>query len=280
MSGGWIKWQKDLETDPRVLRMARKIAGRFALVDHDVTLQTDFCNAPPLQIGTSVTLVCGALVRMWSYADTHIRADDVLEVGPEELNQIVDLPGFAAICPADWLEIVDDENVKLPDYQEHNGVVAKRKAMTAKRVQRHRNAGVTPEPLPDQDQDQDQDQTIDPPSVDRVTKTEKHKRASKRCPKDFEITDDMKTWSAKECPNVNLERQTAVFRDHEFKNARKDWPATWRNWMRRAQDEYRPGASGRNGAPPVATNFAEKRYEGTPDEELPDCYKQEMQSHG
>ena len=53
---------------------------------------------------------------------------------------------------------------------------------------------------------------------------------------------------------MNLARETAKFRDHTFKGARSDWPGTWRNWIRRADDSAaaapsRPGRYvGRYGA--------------------------------
>ncbi len=157
--GGWIKWQKSLDTDPRVLKMAREFRQTYGL---SVAREgRDLCNDPVTLTLPSITLVCGALVRFWSYADTHIRKDDTLDIGPLELNELVGLPGFAQSCPPDWLEIVDENTLKLPNYQEHNGVEAKRKAMTQKRVARHRhkkpegNARVTVHTLPDQDQDQD-----------------------------------------------------------------------------------------------------------------------------
>lgn len=45
-----------------------------------------------------------------------------------------------------------------------------------------------------------------------------------------------------ECPQVNLEAEHRVFIDYWIaqpgqKGVKTDWPATWRNWMRRKQDE-------------------------------------------
>ena len=60
------------------------------------------------------------------------------------------------------------------------------------------------------------------------------KRPAKKCPKDFEVTDDMKTWVKTECPLVDYAEQTKVFRDYEFTAAKSDWVGTWRNWMRKA----------------------------------------------
>jgi uncharacterized protein YdaU (DUF1376 family) len=60
------------------------------------------------------------------------------------------------------------------------------------------------------------------------------KKPAKKCPKDFEVTDDMKTWVKSECPLVDHAEQTKVFRDYEFTAAKSDWVGTWRNWMRKA----------------------------------------------
>lgn len=58
--------------------------------------------------------------------------------------------------------------------------------------------------------------------------------ARKRCPEEFQVTEDLRTWAAKNAPGVNLDTQTASFRDYEFRNGKTDWPAAWRNWMRKA----------------------------------------------
>lgn len=134
MTGGWIKLEKSLENDPRVLRMARAIEKRLG--NADVTLRY------------AQLIAIGALVRLWMYADTHLRDDDTLDVGPAEIDQeIVGLPGFCDICPDCWLQKIDDDKVKLPGYQEHNGTTAKRREKTRERVARHRerkkNADVT-----------------------------------------------------------------------------------------------------------------------------------------
>lgn len=91
-------------------------------------------------MSTAVTLVCGALVQLWSYMDDHGREDDSLDLSPEEIDELVGLPGFSGLMPEDWLEVLDDGRTKLPDFQAHNGVEARRKALTAQRVAKHRSA--------------------------------------------------------------------------------------------------------------------------------------------
>lgn len=63
------------------------------------------------------------------------------------------------------------------------------------------------------------------------------KRASKKCPADFEVTDDMRAWAVSDCPGVNVERATAKFRDHSFDKPKSDWLGTWKNWIRRDFDQ-------------------------------------------
>jgi hypothetical protein len=133
---GWIKWEKDLETDPRTLRILRDLPK--------------LCNAPALHGNALVTLVCGALQRMWSYADSHIRSDDTLDMGASELDEYLGIADFCSVLPEDWLVVVDENTLKLPDYQSHNGVEAKKKALTQKRVAKHRQKERNASALPDQ----------------------------------------------------------------------------------------------------------------------------------
>lgn len=121
---GWIKWEKDLETDPRFIRLVRSV--RNACVTgalQDV-----------LPANAIVSLTMGCLMKFWSYADTHIRADDTLDLGVEDIDELVGLPGFAQAMPDDWLVSLGESQVELPGYQEHNGVEAKKRDLAQKRM--------------------------------------------------------------------------------------------------------------------------------------------------
>lgn len=136
---GWIKWEKDLETDIRFVRLSRHVR--------------DTCHAGALRErlphNAIVSLTIGALMKIWSYADTHIRADDTLDLTFDDIDDLVGLPGFAAGMPSDWLVKRDEQCVELPGFQEHNGTVAKKRDLATKRQQRHRASqkeeDVTPE---------------------------------------------------------------------------------------------------------------------------------------
>lgn len=150
----WIKFEKDLLTDPRVLRIAKSLESRWSLSEETAVSQgAAIGNDVALP---AVTLVCGALIRMWCLADTHLDSDNILPLNMIEIDEVVGIPGFTELLPADWFEPIDDGRTKLPNFHEHNGTEAKKKASTQKRVARFRkrNAGAlqtrNASPLPDQ----------------------------------------------------------------------------------------------------------------------------------
>lgn len=62
------------------------------------------------------------------------------------------------------------------------------------------------------------------------------KRAAKKCPADFVLTDDLREWAVEHAPDVDPDKATEAFRDHTFRNAITDWPGAWRNWLRKDQE--------------------------------------------
>ncbi len=135
----WIKFEKDLLTDPRVLRIARSLQSRWMLFDHQEIPEKEQFTESNASALPAVTLVCGALTRIWSLADTHLGDDDILPLGIEELNDHIGIPGFCELMPADWIQEIDEHAVKLPEFHEHNGTEAKKKAQGQKRQERYRN---------------------------------------------------------------------------------------------------------------------------------------------
>lgn len=65
----------------------------------------------------------------------------------------------------------------------------------------------------------------------------------------------MREWAKQEAPTVDVDAETAAFRDHEYRTAKTDWPAAWRTWMRRAA-QWKP-----NGATVASTQPRPTRYE-------------------
>jgi hypothetical protein len=67
-----------------------------------------------------------------------------------------------------------------------------------------------------------------------------------RLPEDFEVTPEMAAWAQENCPRLLVVgrggTETEKFRDYwraapGAKGVKKDWPATWRNWMRKAEQD-------------------------------------------
>jgi hypothetical protein len=234
---GWIKVEKELETDPRTQRMAKAIAKLFMFMPAGAA--EDPCNAIALP---GVTLVCGALSRLWIFADSHIRADNTLDMSAAEIDEWLGIPGFCALIPPDWLIPVDDKSVELPGFLEHNGVEAKKRALTQKRVENHRIRTAVTEcnalALPDQTRP-DQTKTIEEGAdVPRETALRASRSRATRLPDDFSLTAERAAYAVQQ--KVDPQRTFENFRDYwtaaSGAKARKcDWDATWRMWCRREQ---------------------------------------------
>lgn len=134
---GWIKVAKDLTENIRFRRVVRKLRDSNAL--RGVTENNE---------ALAVTITLGALVRFWCYADSNIRDDDTLDITLDEINEIVGIEGFAQALPAEWLQVIDAECLKLPNFHEHNGSSERQRRNNARRQanfrHRHRTNKVTP----------------------------------------------------------------------------------------------------------------------------------------
>ncbi|MFO1465840.1 MAG: hypothetical protein U1F35_05275 [Steroidobacteraceae bacterium] len=245
---GWIKWEKDLPTDPRMIRMVRELK------------RTSVTGAltSALQERSALATVCGALLLFWSYADSHIRADDTIDLGPADIDELVGIDGFAKSMPEDWLRVVDDQTVELPNFQSHNNVEAKKKAQAQKRVETHRlrkrNADETPQrnnsvtgALPDQtrprpDHTRPPSEFSDAPNGGNGKVNGNHLGRAQRLPDGWQPDHDDLEAMAAQCPSVDLDRELLKFTDYwrgaaGQRGVKRDWRATYRNWMRKAQED-------------------------------------------
>lgn len=87
--------------------------------------------------------------------------------------------------------------------------------------------------------------TVREPSENSSTKSSSRTRGT-RIPDDFGISREMRDWATDEIPGFSVDREHMRFRDYwrsapGSKGVKVDWPATWRNWMRRAAEQTRPG---------------------------------------
>jgi hypothetical protein len=112
-------------------------------------------------------------------------------------------------------------------------------------------------------------QPVDQPAAPAVVTTasgdaaDDQPKRGKRIPDDFTVTPAMVTWAREHTPRVDGRRETERFIDHwqakTGKDATKrDWIATWRNWMRGAEDRLpnynQPNKPGRSPSRPSTTD--------------------------
>lgn len=120
MASDWIKMRVDLARSPEVKGIARRTGlSRFEVV--------------------------GRLHAVWSWADQHLRNGNAAGVTPADLDDEAELVGFAqAMADEHWLKILST-GLAFPKFDKHNGKPAKVRALTGRRVKRHRDAhSVTP----------------------------------------------------------------------------------------------------------------------------------------
>lgn len=86
-------------------------------------------------LGINQNETVGLLLRFWMWADAHISDGNAPGVTGVTLDHLFCYAGFAeAMQKVGWLEI-DEEGIRIPNWEYHNGKSAKTRAQTQKRVQ-------------------------------------------------------------------------------------------------------------------------------------------------
>ena len=142
MAGDWIKIEVGLPDKPEVHSIA---AG---------------CNLDP-------DAVVGKLFRVWEWFDKHTVDGNAHGVTFSLVDRLVGVTGFGeAMQFAGWLE-QRDMVLHMPKFDRHTSKSAKKRALTAARQQKFRNAHVTQEELPREEKRRDSKQYPLPPSRKR-----------------------------------------------------------------------------------------------------------------
>lgn len=116
MAGDWLKFEKDTPNKPEVFA----IAAALGITRDDAV---------------------GKLIRLWAWFDSHTVKGNAPRVTALQLDEVVGVTGFiAAMAVEGWAQI-DGTGITLPNFDRHNGETAKQRALTAKRVQKHKVKG-------------------------------------------------------------------------------------------------------------------------------------------
>ncbi|AWL03384.1 hypothetical protein ACFOHT_04770 [Massilia oculi] len=83
-------------------------------------------------------LTVGKLLKVWRWFDQQTVNGNAPRVTAALMDRIIGVTGFAqAMCDVGWL-IADEHGISLPNFERHNGQTAKNRALTAKRVAKHK----------------------------------------------------------------------------------------------------------------------------------------------
>ena len=111
-------------------------------------MRTDLWDDPRVaalcdKLDTSEATIIGGLFRLWSIADQHSVDGLLVALTPTALDRKVGLDGFStALEEVGWLDR-EDNGLKVPRFNEHNGESAKQRALAAKRQNKARHGDVT-----------------------------------------------------------------------------------------------------------------------------------------
>lgn len=123
MAGDWLKFEKSTSDKPEVWAMAEELG-----IDPDA--------------------VVGKLLRVWGWFDEQSEDGSAPKSVIPMIDRKVGMPGFCEAMQVSGWMVIDGEKAVLPNYESHNSSTAKKRAMTAKRVAKHKsnakgNASVT-----------------------------------------------------------------------------------------------------------------------------------------
>lgn len=131
MAGDWIKMRIDLQSHPKVVRiLSATQSDKFRVI--------------------------GGLHAVWSVFDTHSEDGKLSGYTPMALDHVIGWDGFAqAMIDVGWLEWDGLETLAMPEFGEHNGKSAKRRAEDQKRKKNSRNCPQDVRNESDKDADED-----------------------------------------------------------------------------------------------------------------------------
>lgn len=237
MAGDWIKMRSNLWDDPRVARLC------------DLTEQHE-------------AAIVGGLYWLWATADQHTEDGVMPGLTLRQVDRKTGIKGFGeALCAIGWLAD-HPEGARVVRFEEHNGSSAKRRSLDAQRKTNVRKVSASHADKTRTDDGQnapncgarEREREREDISTANAVEGSAKKRATRRCPVEFDLTEAMREWAVEHAPAVDVDLATAKFKDHTFKTGISDWIAAWRNWLRSDQER----AQARRPGPPMRESFAER----------------------
>jgi hypothetical protein len=131
MAGDWIKMRVGLTTNPKVMRLAECLlddekyldwAGlAYGVQGYPPSSEDESRNERHAALRVTRYVTVTALLRFWGYANEHEKNENIVGIFPEDVDEIVGVPGFAhAIEVAGWAVFSPNGGLSLPGFAEHN----------------------------------------------------------------------------------------------------------------------------------------------------------------
>ncbi len=108
--------------------------------------------------------------------------------------------------------------------------------MVELRDERTRKSGVLPEQVAQSREDKTRKEKRESTQKGPLSDCLKAGTQGRCAPPDFEVTEVLQEWAATNYPSVPIEKETAKFKNHEYRTARSDWSRAWKFWIIRAAE--------------------------------------------
>jgi len=227
MAGDWIKMGKDLLTHPKVVRMASAL--------HADKLRT-----------------VGGLFAVWCLFDTHSVDGQLYGYTAETIDDEIRFPGFcAAMESVGWIETSPDGS-SLPDFEEHNGQSAKRRAQETDRKRNERKTSAC-----DADKKRTREEKRREEKNSSSLRSEEGAARAKRKPSptpmpvDFDVSERVAAWAAEkgyESLPLHLEAFRAKVKAKGYEYV--DWDSAFMEAIREDWAKLRGHGQVKGQAPP------------------------------
>jgi len=184
-------------------------------------------------LGIDADAVVGKLCRIWSWFDLNTVNGVTPSVTESLLDRYCGIAGFCkSMIKVGWMG-KNDSGLYLPNYDRHNSQTAKDRALTAKRVSKHRKRELSNAECNDLS-----NATPLASPLDREEKRREDSKATKGTR--FSLDTAPEEWilfCKKERSDLNPTVVFDGFKDYWVsvagsKGVKLDWTATWRNWIR------------------------------------------------
>ena len=170
--------------------------------------------------------VVGKLIRVWQWFDKHTTNGNAYGVSYLLPDRIAGVAGFGeAMAFVGWLE-QQDKNLVMPKFDRHTSESAKARALTAKRVEKHKaKSNAETNDCANGDNVKD--------ALPRLDKR-KNKKINTALPENFTLNEASLAYANK-C-GVDVDAELKAFGNwHTAKGSTyKDWQAAWRTWCDKA----------------------------------------------